>query len=367
MKKEKELILELCKYNQTNKDKLEVLLKSDIDFPYVLGQLLFNRVGGVAYHTLKKFNLLGLLNREIRNTLQTIYLANTEKTISFKVIIDSLNTDFESLKIPYAFLKGSLLCFLYPLGCRTSNDIDVLINAEDIDVVSEMLVSKGYEQGYLKNGVFTKASRNEIITSRMMRGETVPFIKRVDFPGMEYAEIDINISLDYKNDEKSLVDKILGNCCTYSYGINSVRALDKYDFIIQLCSHLYKEATVYPWVKMGRDLSLYKFLDIYMLVFELSEEDCVFLYSRICDLCLFNECYYSLVYINALFAILNDSLYFTMLELSLNADGYVMSKVISPENGKIYIYNEHNLVNRLFDFNRKNKLEERNNAKVEND
>ena len=37
------------------------------------------------------------------------------------------------------------------------------------------------------------------------------------------------------------------------------------DFILHLCAHLYKEATVMAWVEMGRDQSLYKYADLYLL------------------------------------------------------------------------------------------------------
>ena len=46
-----------------------------------------------------------------------------------------------------------------------------------------------------------------------------------------------------------------------------LETLNKYDFFIHLCCHLYKEATTLPWVKMGRDMTFYKFCDIYMLMF----------------------------------------------------------------------------------------------------
>jgi flagellar M-ring protein FliF len=45
-----------------DKEKIELLLSHSIDYPWVLGQLMWNRVGGVAYYTLKQCELLHLLN-----------------------------------------------------------------------------------------------------------------------------------------------------------------------------------------------------------------------------------------------------------------------------------------------------------------
>ena len=73
MKNENTFILEACKFLKPDKDKLIELMDHTLDYPYILGQLLYNRMGGVAYYTLKKCELLYKLNREFRNSLKSIY------------------------------------------------------------------------------------------------------------------------------------------------------------------------------------------------------------------------------------------------------------------------------------------------------
>lgn len=69
-------------------------------------------------------------------------------------------------------LKGALLCALYPEGCRTSNDIDLLAAPEEVTALGGLLTENGFRQGTLRGGAFVPASREEIIASKMLRGET---------------------------------------------------------------------------------------------------------------------------------------------------------------------------------------------------
>ena len=68
MKREKRTILELCRFADADPDVLSGLMDGALDYPYILGQLLYNRMGGVAYYTLKHTGLMPRVNREFRNT-----------------------------------------------------------------------------------------------------------------------------------------------------------------------------------------------------------------------------------------------------------------------------------------------------------
>lgn len=96
-------------------------------------------------------------------------------------------------------LKGAYLCAHYPDGYRTSNDVDLLVLPKDVTTIGNLLARSGFRQGNIRNGEFIPATRQEIIESKMMRGETVPYIKEVDLTFMKFFKVDINFSLDYKN------------------------------------------------------------------------------------------------------------------------------------------------------------------------
>lgn len=340
MKLEQTFILEICKFKDFNRDKVLGLMEKSLDYPYILGQLLYNRMGGIAYYTLKEYSLLSKLNREFRNTLMTVYDNNVIKTESFVFALDELCGILKNSDFNYAILKGGYLVSLYPKGLRTSNDFDILVNQEDVTKISELLKKNGYLQGYIRNGQFIPASRTEIVASRMNRGETVPFVKKVNFPQMEYCEIDINFSLGFKaKGENDVVKNLLSKSeKRIKTKCGEMSTLASADFLIHLCMHLYKEATVINWVEMGRDLSLYKFSDIYLFISEFMNDD---LYNNlifsISEYGFQKECYYAFSYTRDLYDIKNAQFNKLIQVIRPNNINY-LNKIISPSDGKTYQY-----------------------------
>ncbi|MGN1095050.1 MAG: nucleotidyltransferase family protein [Eubacteriales bacterium] len=345
--KEKKLFKTLCKFKSADFD--ETLL-NNASAP-VLGQLFFNRMQGVAYGTLQNHDLLGKVNREFRNSLQSAYEQNSEKNKSFFECVSMATELIYESKCNAAMLKGAFLCAHYPKGFRTANDIDLLVNQKDVTEIGKTLSHAGFKQGNIRNGQFIPASRGEIIESKMLRGETVPYIKEVNLPYMKFMEIDINFSLDYKNGDENLISSMLGRrCLIEAYGIK-IPTLDKIDFFIHLCTHLYKEATTLPWIEMRRDMSLYKYCDIYMLLNEMSSSDIDDVFIRAASLGAEEMCAYAIFETMDLFDIENTKLSEkTCAILKRNPD--LILKVVSPKDNKILFYKTENITERFFSENR---------------
>lgn len=361
MEKEHELVLELCKFMRPNGNRIKVLLSQKLDMAYVLGVILFNRMGGVAYETLKKTGLLSETNREFQNTLSAIYATNVERTMSYRNSLADLSGILAGIPIRYAALKGAYLCSMYPVGLRTSNDIDILVDKDGIGVISERLLTNQFKQGYVKNGLFVPATRAEIISSRMNRGETVPFVLEREDAKMKYLEVDVNFSLDFQaRDMVGTVTSMLQkaepsikteNGCLYTLCLE--------DFIIHLCAHLYKEATTYPWVSAGRDLSLYKFSDLYLLYEKnvlTSKEMIEKLIYRIQDVGQEKECYYSLRNFCTLYGIQDERIEVLLSAMSL-PDMSFMNHIYRADK-KIYYQFHMDYVSWFFCSNRIDQLQE---------
>lgn len=278
--KEKQLFKALCKF----KDKFTNPSLIEFATPTVLGHLFFNRMQGVAFDVLKQNGLLGKVNREFRNSLGAAYDQNMQKNESFKRCVAMLSKILCACDCKVAMLKGAYLCAHYPDGYRTSNDVDLLVSPKDVTKIGNLLRAVGFQQGSVRNGVFIPATRQEIIESKMMRGETVPFIKEVNLPFMKFFEVDINFSLDYKNGNEDVLQNMLSNTCIKNERGLSIPTLDDADFFLHLCAHLYKEATTLPWIEMHRDMTLYKYCDIYMLLCEMTEEQVQQVYTRATEL-----------------------------------------------------------------------------------
>lgn len=339
---ENQFILQLCKINTYDREKMISLINDGLDYPYILGHLLYNRVGGAAYTVLKESNLLFNMNREFRNTLKMVYDCNCIRQDSSKKVLSLLCRMFDNIGVPYALLKGSFLVDIYSKGIRTSNDVDILVNQNNISAITEMLRNNGFKQGNIRSGKFLEATRLEILSSRLNRGETVPFIKEVDLPQMEFCEIDINYSFDYKaRQETNIVEEFLNNTqpsINTEYG--SMNTLKISYFLIQLCLHLYKEATVLNWVKMGRDISLYKYMDIYVFIYKFFDENFSDEFiSIVKKYNLERECYYTLYYTKLLFDISNEYLN-NILKCICPTNLEYLKHIFDPETKKMYEFKD---------------------------
>ena len=350
---EKQLFRSLCSFKSDNFN--ENLLEAAT--PTVLGQLFFNRMQSVAYGTLTKHGLLGKINREFRNSLKGAYEQSIQKNKSFEESVMYLNRILSRWGYNYAMLKGAYLCGCYPQGFRTSNDIDLLVLPEDVTRIGEVLVDAGFQRGSIRNGEFVPATRKEIIESKMMRGEIVPYIKQLRLPGMQFLEVDVNFSLDYKPGNTQLVNDMLTHATIRSAGSLRIPTLEEDDFFVHLCCHLYKEATTLPWVEMSRDMTLYKYCDIYMLLDDIDQAKTEQLFEKARALQREKICAFAVLQTATLFDFRNT--YACVLaERVLETDPDFLHTVVSPQEKKNYIFKEKDVFERFFDDNRKQLLVE---------
>lgn len=350
---EKELYKSLCSFKSAHFDS--GLLKAAT--PAVLGQLFFNRMHAVAYGTLKRQGLQGKVNREFRNSLKLAYDKNIEHNNSFFHCVQHVSEILSHCECKFAMLKGAYLCKCYPEGYRTSNDVDLLVHPDDVTKIGEELLKADFKQGYIRNDQFEPATRKEIIESKMMRGEIVPYIKEINYPGIKFLEVDINFSLDYKPGDQEILSEMLENTVINQMGDLGIRVLGREDFFIHLCCHLYKEATTLPWIEMKRDMTLYKYCDIYMLLNDCGHREVDILFERARQMKLDKICAFAVVYTSKLFDFQNAYAVLVAEEV-LKEDPDFIHRIISPKENKIYIYWEKDIVKRFFADNRRLLLKE---------
>ncbi len=340
---EQDLLRALCKFR--HRTWSEDLLSAAT--PSVLGHLFFNRMQGVAHEVLAENGQLSRVNREFRNSLTAAREQNRIKNQSYTKCLAYLMEALYPYEKRIALLKGAFLCAQYPEGCRTSNDIDILLRPKDVTEIGERLSSLGFKQGHIRGGVFEEASRYEIITSKMTRGETVPYIKEVELPFMKYLEVDLNFSLDYKNTVPDTLSVLLENSKTRKSGEIDIYTLDELDFFLHLCAHLYKEATTLPWIQMKRDMTLYKYADIYLLLSEMDAEAARRLFARALVLGLDKICAYAILETAEIFAISHHAAVALASEI-LTKDPDFRLTVIAPTEKKQYRYQTKNASERFF-------------------
>lgn len=323
----------------------------------VLGLLCMHRCAAIAYYNLWIDKKLVMLNREMRSTLQAIYENSIQKQIAMEKALIFLAEILAGVEFRYVLLKGAKLMELYPKGTRTSNDIDILIERESIPAITEVLFKSGFQQGYIQNNEFKKAERKDIVNALLNRGETTPFVKEVNWEGMQFLEIDVNISVNETCYQKAdVVTQMLKKAKPdILAGGNELFTLDTVDFLIHLCIHLYKEATVYQWVERGRDLSLYKFLDIYVFWKQCIKEEHIQQIKyraekyNVCD-----DVYYSLYYTNKLWDLKDKGLEQLLSEISAGKE-IALDIVYDPVRKTIFRYND-DFEDRIFNEQHKHNL-----------
>lgn len=346
-KKEKELLLELAGFLTGDREKLSALLPESAT-PALLGHLFYNRTAAMAFDGLRSNQLLDKLNREFRNSLQNAYLQNLERNDSFFRCLNLLGSVLEKHREQYAMLKGAVLCGRYPRGYRTANDIDLLVAPEHVSAVGQALYQNGFRQGYIRNGAFIPANRREIIDSRINRGETAPYILEVDLPFMRYLEVDINFSLDGKNSDPDTVRGMLKRAVDLCVADRvHVRTLCPTDFFIHLCAHLYKEAVNLPWIRMRRDLTLYKFCDIYMELCALSNAEIDAAFRSAAGMGLAEICACVLLWTESLVSA-GHTHGIEVARACLCGKETLTDLVFDPSGGKTYRYTEPDIRKRFF-------------------
>ncbi|WP_027338547.1 nucleotidyltransferase family protein [Halonatronum saccharophilum] len=363
--KEKELVLELMNFQNPNQKRLVELLEEKLDWSRVLGYLTYHRVAGLAYYTIfKKCNLSSEMNinSEFKFNLHQIYEAQKLRTKYHKDLVSELAKEINKQDLPHAFLKGSVLAVsLYPQGCRVSKDIDVLLNTSDLKKFDKIIKKLGYIQGYYNQdkSQIVPCDRKEILRWRMTTGEVVPYKKLVDRPVLNFAEIDINFSLDWLPERTSdAVAAFLKEVDYYEIeGGERFRSLSLEVFLIHLCIHLYKEAYVVNWIESQRDLTLYKFVDIYALIEDSNLKIDWNLFIKTVKKNddgndLIKGCYFALEYTRILFEKLNkNNDFIKVLEELKPEDTKYLNQVINPETNEKHEWTI-DLKTRLFDLKR---------------
>lgn len=315
---------------------------SDIYWELLLGQIIMNRISKLAY-----INLLNMkidMPKVFKKNLKKHCEIDEQKAKIFLSNLCEIVKVFDDAEFNYAFIKGAYLTpEVYELGERTSNDIDVLINKKDLKICKKLLKDNGYIQGRVnEDGVIEEASRKEILFSSMNYGETIPFLKKTS---TGVIEIDVNFSLNEgKYDDSHLVEYMLKRRVkvkTKKLQDNFLWTLNETDFLIQLCCHLYKEASNIVWVKYRRDLSMYKFVDIlYLLKKWGTYEFCRKFENEVNENHLQKECYYALSAVHEFWPeCLNDNVVKMINSIKPNDISYI-KKIYDFANKRTYYYTQ---------------------------
>jgi hypothetical protein len=268
----------------------------DADWYSVLGFLELHRVSASFLYNAAELGLA--LPQQVRRKLEKILHTQKEIAAQLQKWAAIISGRLSEAGVKHACLKGSALnggafytngrmsshaylrssytgalsetgiyAQFYRAGERISNDIDILLAPEDITKADKILKGLGFYQGYwdsVKDEI-VGFDRKEIISRRMNRGETAPYMQKTENGALPYIEVDINFSLDHlPTGHEKLLSEMLGETRKYKNGVTS---LCTRHFFLHLILHQYKEMILHSMVMRNKDNDLYKYYDIYQFLY----------------------------------------------------------------------------------------------------
>ncbi len=112
---------------------------TDINIEEMYKLSIFHSVTNIIYYGLKNHKI------EVSKKFNSYNKLSIHKSTTQELELELLASELDSFKIPYIFLKGSVLKKYYPIAeLREMGDIDVLIHEEDLKRVGNILIDQGY-------------------------------------------------------------------------------------------------------------------------------------------------------------------------------------------------------------------------------
>lgn len=268
---EKQFVL-LCSVEAEDEPKIRELLDRSLDWSQVIFQMLTHRTINMLYYNSRKWKFYDNLVVEIRRLLETQWHATNERNLCYRQKLTEVWQEFNKANLVVPILKGNLLAnFVYPaLEARTFNDLDFLMQLSDVKGVIKALEALGYLQGHFhaEKGIVVEATKKEKMLHQMASHEIQEFQKTNANKFAPLIQIDVNYEILWKGNCPYRVDTsdLIKRAVPIEIDGVTGYMLDYIDNIIQLCCHLFKEATLMMWITSISDLKIYKFADIYLYI-----------------------------------------------------------------------------------------------------
>jgi len=204
------------------------------------------------------------------------YLGNRHRNQALCDEFGPLLADLTAAGVPCAVRKGFALveAVYHDAGVRRISDLDLLVDRGDAPRVHEVLLRYGYEQGQLavdgdRIEPFDKATQ---MAWRMRMNNQLPYRKAGHRPDVSDYNVDLCHGIFPRGTQTdvTVADLLARARPAVLCGAPSM-ALEPADFLLDLCAHLYKEATSAAFVREGLDLQLSKFLDVALFAGSLDE------------------------------------------------------------------------------------------------
>jgi hypothetical protein len=308
-RKEVQLLLTLAKPRMLEEDKARLvrLLEggAPLNWTFLLDQAVRQQVISVVGRNLLRYMPMHRVLVPHAWIYIAAYEANSRRNRALFTELQRIVAIFEQRGIQYVLRKGPVLCSLVygDAGIRRMNDLDLLVDRACAAAIAAALSDLGYAQGTPSptgSRIEPPKRETEIFWSVHLNN-ALPFIKLTSDPDVGVFNIDLCFDLFQKQSPGALsVDTVFGQARTIGLQDDTYRAMSPEHHLLDVCLHLYKEATSYLSISRGRDCVLMRFVDVAETIrtMGVAEQDgFADLAERVCAT---REVYYALHFTNEL-------------------------------------------------------------------
>jgi Uncharacterised nucleotidyltransferase len=195
------------------------------------------------------------------------YEANTRRNRGLSTEFGRVFRELNERGVRFAVRKGpSLWLSVYDdPGIRRMNDLDLLIERDSLDMAVEVLADLGYAQGSVSatGGRIVAHERKTRLFWALHLNNALPFKKLTSDPDVVKFEIDLCLELFQKRSTGSVDTRaVLSRAVPAEICGEPAMRLSPLDQLLDICLHLYKEATSYYSIARGKDIHLLRFMDV---------------------------------------------------------------------------------------------------------
>ena len=298
MKEERTIVL-LARYDLQDFEVNEVkqLLKDDFDWYKFFLLALHNKIIGLVFYNLKRYQLLCRMKPIIFYLMKYYYFGNKHRNQIVMKEKEAIINAMRKKSIPILCLKGGvLLDSVYTdYGSRVCNDLDFFCSLNDVEAIGQIVEGLGYIQGEYSwdTNTVTEFSRIKKLGWKMNMNTIPTYIKKMESNDyIDFLELDFSYAFDLRKDI-SISSTVFENSRDYE--------MSKIDSIIYLCSHLYKEAENSIWIEAKSDLNLIKFCDIRESIKRIDSKDIDKLINRSIEIDCWEAVFYCAYYMTILY------------------------------------------------------------------
>ncbi|MBB5159493.1 nucleotidyltransferase domain-containing protein [Saccharopolyspora phatthalungensis] len=195
------------------------------------------------------------------------YLANRQRNLALADECRKVFRALDAAGLRFAVRKGFVVAehAYHDVGARRINDLDILIERSDAPAAHEVLARIGYAQGKIAvdGDRVEPFSRQTQIFWRTNLSNQLPYVKPGNRPDIPVFNVDLcHHIFQPKSGVTAPTADLLRRARKLPICGDDAWALSPEDHLLDLCAHLYKEATGVLFIKDGMDIQLSKFLDI---------------------------------------------------------------------------------------------------------